>query len=47
MPVGQVIRQSPNAGSQVEPGSTVAIVVSKGVKKAACPTWSASCAPKR
>jgi beta-lactam-binding protein with PASTA domain/predicted Ser/Thr protein kinase len=29
-PVGQVIRQSPSAGTQVEPGSTVAIVVSSG-----------------
>ena len=29
-PEGQVIRQSPSAGSQVEPGSTVSIVVSKG-----------------
>jgi len=27
---GRVIRQSPDAGSRVEPGSTVAIVVSKG-----------------
>jgi len=29
-PKGRVIRQSPDAGSPVEPGSTVAIVVSKG-----------------
>jgi eukaryotic-like serine/threonine-protein kinase len=29
-PKGRVIRQSPDAGSRVEPGSTVAIVVSKG-----------------
>ncbi|HVD39377.1 MAG TPA: PASTA domain-containing protein [Solirubrobacterales bacterium] len=29
-PKGQVIRQSPDAGSRVEPGSTVAIVVSSG-----------------
>ena len=29
-PTGQVIRQSPSAGTQVEPGSTVSIVVSKG-----------------
>jgi serine/threonine-protein kinase len=29
-PQGQVIRQSPNAGSEVEPGATVAIVVSSG-----------------
>src|SRR3954449_494004 len=29
-PKGQVIRQSPSAGSTVEPGSTVAIVVSSG-----------------
>jgi serine/threonine protein kinase len=31
-PKGRVIRQSPDAGSRVEPGSTVAIVVSKGEK---------------
>jgi eukaryotic-like serine/threonine-protein kinase len=29
-PKGQVIRQSPSAGTQVEPGSTVTIVVSSG-----------------
>jgi eukaryotic-like serine/threonine-protein kinase len=29
-PKGRVIRQSPDAGSRVEPGSTVAIVVSRG-----------------
>jgi beta-lactam-binding protein with PASTA domain/predicted Ser/Thr protein kinase len=29
-PKGEVIRQSPSAGTQVEPGSTVAIVVSSG-----------------
>jgi serine/threonine-protein kinase len=29
-PKGRVIRQSPDAGSKVDPGSTVAIVVSKG-----------------
>ncbi|HET7590448.1 MAG TPA: PASTA domain-containing protein [Solirubrobacterales bacterium] len=29
-PAGEVIRQSPSAGTQVEPGSTVAIVVSSG-----------------
>jgi serine/threonine protein kinase len=29
-PKGRVIRQSPNAGNRVEPGSTVAIVVSSG-----------------
>jgi len=29
-PQGQVIRQSPSAGTQVEPGSTVTIVVSSG-----------------
>jgi serine/threonine-protein kinase len=29
-PKGRVVRQSPDAGSKVEPGSTVAIVVSKG-----------------
>jgi serine/threonine-protein kinase len=32
-PKGQVIRQSPSAGTQVEPGSTVTIVVSKGEKE--------------
>jgi eukaryotic-like serine/threonine-protein kinase len=29
-PVGEVIRQSPSAGTEVEPGSTVSIVVSSG-----------------
>ncbi|MFL5899465.1 MAG: protein kinase domain-containing protein [Solirubrobacterales bacterium] len=29
-PAGEVIRQSPSAGTQVEPGSTVSIVVSSG-----------------
>jgi serine/threonine-protein kinase len=29
-PAGQVIRQSPSAGTEVEPGSTVSIVVSSG-----------------
>jgi beta-lactam-binding protein with PASTA domain/predicted Ser/Thr protein kinase len=33
-PAGQVIRQSPSAGSRVPPGSTVSITVSKGEKKA-------------
>jgi serine/threonine-protein kinase len=32
-PKGQVIRQSPSAGTQVEPGSSVTIVVSKGEKE--------------
>jgi beta-lactam-binding protein with PASTA domain/predicted Ser/Thr protein kinase len=32
-PKGQVIRQSPDAGTEVEPGSAVAIVVSKGEKE--------------
>jgi len=36
-PVGQVIRQSPSAGKEVEPGSTVSIVVSKGAQKVAVP----------
>jgi len=36
-PAGQVIRQSPSAGSQLPPGSTVAIVVSKGEEKATAP----------
>lgn len=32
-PAGQVIQQSPSAGTEVEPGSTVSIVVSKGEKE--------------
>ncbi len=36
-PVGQVIRQSPSAGREVEPGSTVSIVVSKGQQKVSVP----------
>jgi beta-lactam-binding protein with PASTA domain/predicted Ser/Thr protein kinase len=36
-PAGQVVSQSPNAGSEVDPGSTVSIVVSKGVEKIAVP----------
>jgi eukaryotic-like serine/threonine-protein kinase len=32
-PKGQVIRQSPSAGTQVEPGSSVTIVVSSGEKE--------------
>ncbi|MFL5833785.1 MAG: protein kinase domain-containing protein [Solirubrobacterales bacterium] len=32
-PKGQVIRQAPDAGSEVEPGSAVSIVVSKGEKE--------------
>jgi eukaryotic-like serine/threonine-protein kinase len=32
-PKGQVIRQSPSAGTEVEPGSTVSIVVSGGEEK--------------
>ncbi len=36
-PVGQVLRQSPSAGKEVEPGSAVAIVVSKGQQKVAVP----------
>ncbi len=36
-PVGQVVRQSPSAGSEVEPGSTVSIVVSKGPQKVTVP----------
>jgi len=34
---GEVIRQSPSAGRQVEPGSTVSIVVSSGPKQAKVP----------
>jgi serine/threonine-protein kinase len=37
-PAGQVIRQSPSAGSQLPPGSTVSIVVSKGEEKATAPS---------
>jgi eukaryotic-like serine/threonine-protein kinase len=36
-PTGEVIRQSPSAGSEVDPGSTVAIVVSAGEQQAKAP----------
>jgi eukaryotic-like serine/threonine-protein kinase len=36
-PVGQVIRQSPSAGREVEPGSTVSIAVSQGQQKVTVP----------
>jgi serine/threonine-protein kinase len=36
-PAGQVIRQSPSAGREVEAGSTVSIVVSKGERKIPVP----------
>ncbi len=36
-PAGEVIRQSPSAGTQVAPGSSVSIVVSKGAQKIAVP----------
>jgi eukaryotic-like serine/threonine-protein kinase len=36
-PEGQVIRQTPTAGSRVEPGSTVTIVVSEGEETASVP----------
>jgi len=36
-PSGEVIRQAPSAGSELPAGSTVAIVVSKGVQKAKVP----------
>jgi beta-lactam-binding protein with PASTA domain/predicted Ser/Thr protein kinase len=36
-PEGQVIRQAPSAGSQLPPGSTVTIVVSKGEEQATAP----------
>jgi eukaryotic-like serine/threonine-protein kinase len=36
-PRGQVIRQAPNAGKEVQKGSTVAIVVSKGKEEATIP----------
>jgi serine/threonine-protein kinase len=36
-PEGQVIRQTPSAGSQIEPGSAVSIVVSEGEETATVP----------
>jgi eukaryotic-like serine/threonine-protein kinase len=36
-PTGEVIRQSPSAGSEVDPGSTVSIVVSSGKQEAKVP----------
>jgi serine/threonine-protein kinase len=36
-PVGQVLRQSPSAGKQLEPGSTVQIIVSSGREKKKMP----------
>lgn len=36
-PAGEVIRQAPSAGSQLPPGSTVLIVVSKGEEEATAP----------
>ena len=36
-PAGEVIRQAPSAGSELPAGSSVAIVVSKGVRKAKVP----------
>jgi beta-lactam-binding protein with PASTA domain/predicted Ser/Thr protein kinase len=36
-PAGEVIRQSPSAGTEVDPGSTVSIVVSKGAEKVGVP----------
>jgi beta-lactam-binding protein with PASTA domain/predicted Ser/Thr protein kinase len=36
-PAGEVIRQSPSAGSELPPGSTVSIVVSKGEERATVP----------
>ncbi|MFT3864788.1 MAG: PASTA domain-containing protein [Solirubrobacterales bacterium] len=36
-PVGQVLKQSPNAGKELEPGSTVQIVVSAGREKKKVP----------
>jgi serine/threonine-protein kinase len=37
LPAGQVIRQSPDAGTELEPGSTVTIVVAKGRQQAKVP----------
>ncbi|MFI5028854.1 MAG: PASTA domain-containing protein, partial [Solirubrobacterales bacterium] len=45
-PTGQVIRQSPSAGSQVAPGSTVSITVSKGEEKAKVPNVIAKLRPE-
>lgn|GEM_PF-275532 len=36
-PAGEVIRQAPSAGSQLPPGSTVMVVVSKGEEKSTAP----------
>ena len=36
-PAGEVIRQSPSAGSEVEPGSTISIVVSRGEEQVSVP----------
>jgi serine/threonine-protein kinase len=36
-PAGEVIRQTPSAGSELPPGSTVSIVVSKALKKTKVP----------
>jgi eukaryotic-like serine/threonine-protein kinase len=36
-PEGQVVRQTPSAGSRIEPGSTVSIVVSEGQEMAKVP----------
>jgi serine/threonine-protein kinase len=36
-PTGEVVRQSPSAGTEVDPGSTVAIVVSSGKQEAKVP----------
>ena len=36
-PAGQVLRQSPNAGTELEPGSTVSLVVSAGIEKTKVP----------
>ena len=37
-PAGEVINQSPSAGTRVEPGSSVSIEVSEGEAKASVPT---------
>jgi beta-lactam-binding protein with PASTA domain/predicted Ser/Thr protein kinase len=37
-PKGQVVRQSPSAGTEVEPGATVTIVVSSGEQQAKVPS---------
>ena len=46
-PEGQVIRQTPSAGSRIEPGSTVTIVVSEGEETASVPNVIGKLRPTR